>query len=188
MLTDIWGCCGEGAAPGISGVGCCQTPVCTGRLAPACQQQCWGAPWRLGTCQAQAEPGDRAWESGEVTRSLKTRSAGGGRLGRNKRRAHEAGVPWGCLLGVCPVGRADFGEGPVWEWCPGGWRVGGGEGRGRRAAVSAARGGPAPLPEPCPCWPTTSWCRSLARSLYRKGLMIIVSRGTFSGSEENSSP
>ena len=165
----LWG---GGRSWHLRGGGCCQTPAYTGRLAPACQQQCWGAPWRLGTCQSQVEPGDQAWESGEVTRSLEARSAGGGRLGRNKCRAHEAGGPWGCLLGVCPVGRAGFGEGPSGSGAPGGWRVG-----GRRAAVSAARRGPAPPPGPCPCWLTTSWCGSLARSLYRKGLMVIVPRG-----------
>ena len=47
-------------------------PGRTGPLAgPTCQQQqCWRGPWRLGTCQAQAEPGGQAWGSGEVTRFL----------------------------------------------------------------------------------------------------------------------
>ena len=53
-------------------------PGRTGPLAgPTCQQQqCWRGPWRLATCQAQAEPGGQAWGSGEVTRFLGAASTG----------------------------------------------------------------------------------------------------------------
>ena len=137
----------------LGGGRCCQTPRRTGPLAPHVSSSSagghpgGGGPARRRQRQA-AKPGGR--------RRLHV-SRRPGPLGewetpqKQMQSPQQLAGPWGCLPGVCQVGRAGFGEGPVWEWCPQGL-----ESRRRCDPVST---GPWREGSFVPCWQTTPRCR-----------------------------
>ena len=139
----------------LGGGRCCQTPRCTGPLAlhvSSSSSSAGGRPGGWGPARHRQRPGSQAWGSGEVTRFPEAGSTG--RVGDSAESNAEpaaAGGALGCLPGVCPVGRAGFGEGPVREWCPQG-----SESRRRRDPVSA---GPWQVGSFVPFWQTTPRCR-----------------------------